>query len=108
MSASTIVHLEQFLPPWVVARIAGHSLDIHMAHYSTNDSHLPQQRDRSYGEFDVLSEAGKEMAAKYQQPALIRTLLEQGKLPFRVHRCYPRLPIKLPKGHANPATSRHW
>ena len=77
---AAIVHLEQFLPPWVVARIAGHSLDIHMAHYSTNDSHLPQQRDRSYGEFDVLSEAGKEMAAKYQQPALIRTLLEQGKL----------------------------
>jgi integrase len=77
---AAIVHLEQVLPPWIVARIAGHSLDIHMAHYSTNDSHLPSRKDREYGRFDMLSPAGREMAAKYQQPALLKRMLDQGKL----------------------------
>ena len=73
-------HLEQILPPWVVARIAGHSLDIHMQHYSVNNSHMPAQKGRDYGQFERLSRAGLEMAAKYQQPSLVKEMLSQGKL----------------------------
>ena len=75
-----LVHLEQVLPPWVVARIAGHSLDVHMARYSTNTSHLPTTKARDYGTFDVLSFAGQEVAAKHQQSSMLRDLMGKGEL----------------------------
>jgi hypothetical protein len=75
-----LIHLENYLPPWVVARIAGHSLDIHMGHYSTNDSHLPTISERDYGLFGALSTSGKAMAENYKQPGLLKEMLAQGRL----------------------------
>lgn len=75
-----IVHLEQVLPPWVVARIAGHSLGVHMDRYSTNSSHLPAERGRSYGRFDVLSLTGKEVVAKHQRGGLANELMGKDEL----------------------------
>jgi integrase len=77
---AAIVHLEQVLPPWVVARIAGHSLTIHMNRYSTNESHLPTSEDRDYGKFDRLSEAGRMMAEKHRQPTLLKRAMDEGEL----------------------------
>ena len=51
-----------------------------MQHYSINNSHMPAQKGRDYGPFDRLNKAGLEMAAKYQQPGLVKEMLSQGKL----------------------------
>jgi integrase len=77
---AALIHLEQVLPPWVVARLAGHGMGIHEAHYSNNRSHLPELGDRDLGRFDVLSAAGTAMVAHHQQSTYIRELLERGKL----------------------------
>ncbi len=75
-----LAQLETCLPPWVVARIAGHSLTIHMARYSTNDSHLPTHEDRNYGIFGTLSASGKIMVDNYKQPGLLKDMLAKGEL----------------------------
>ena len=77
---AAIAHLEPVLPPWVVARIAGHSLDIHMQSYSLNDSHMSSHKGRDYGSIDTLTLAGEEVAAKYQHPSMAKELLSRGQM----------------------------
>jgi hypothetical protein len=77
---AAIGHLEQFLPPWVVARIAGHSLQVHMDRYSKNESHLVAPPDRDYGPFGALSAIGRRMVVQNQRHGLAQEMMDRGQL----------------------------
>ena len=75
-----LVHLEQVLPPWVVARIAGHSLDVHTARYSTNTSHLPTTKAGTTARSTCLVTRVKRSPRNTNSRAWLRDLMGKGEL----------------------------